>query len=119
MGSAGVFTVLALKRDQRDIDCTPLSRSTEARLWELPHLADRMAVPSRARAGFEGDQAAGCVRRCHSCKQRLNANRASKAVGRPILRSLWAAAHNGDGLRIRGGIRWGRLPLAHERECGI
>ena len=27
-------------------------------------LADRMAVPSRACAGLEGDQAAGSVRRC-------------------------------------------------------
>jgi hypothetical protein len=49
-----------------------------------------MAVPGRVRAGLEGDQAAGSMRRSLSSEQGLNANRASKSVGRPILRSRCA-----------------------------
>jgi hypothetical protein len=37
-----------------------------------------MAVPGRVRAGLEGDQAAGSMRRCLSSEQGLNANRVGK-----------------------------------------
>ena len=81
-------------RDQDDVALVKLLDGTSPTLDPAgprrhdQHLADRMAVPSRACAGLEGDQAAGSMRRCLSSEQELNANRASKMVGRPILRSL-------------------------------
>jgi hypothetical protein len=81
-------------RDQDDVALVKLLDGTSPTLDPAgprrhdQHLSDRMAVPSRACVGLEGDQTAESMRRCLSSEQGLNANRASKMVGRPILRSL-------------------------------
>jgi hypothetical protein len=93
-GWRGSMPMLHSGRDKDDVTLVKLLDGTSPTLDPAgprchdQHLSNRMAVPSRACAGLEGDQAAGSMRRCLSSEQWLNANSASKTVGRPTLRSL-------------------------------